>query len=87
MATYKPILNNILIFPVQEEEEIIAVPATNEPIKASVIEVGKGDNTIPLQVHPGMFVWFNKRDARPIKIEGELHYILNQKDILLVEED
>ncbi len=96
MTSFHPIFNNILL-KIIKEEQVIALPedeVQTKPIRGEVIEVGTGTSDFPMQVHPQMTVWFHQKNAKNLVLSGtgkredeEVFCLLDQRDILVVEED
>lgn len=91
---YKVLFTNVLIEPIEEEqnkETIILPDQLHKKIRGTVKETGRGmfidGRLTPMEVRPEMIVHFYPDDAKEIDINGKIHYILNQSDILLIEED
>lgn len=86
---YKVIHTNILVKEVPKKENEIIVEG-EYLIWGTVKEIGSGifldGKLTPMQVRPQNLVLFNKSQAVKIPNEQDL-YVLNQKDIILVQED
>jgi co-chaperonin GroES (HSP10) len=86
---YKVIHTNILVQEVPQEENSIIVEGENL-IWAIVKEIGNGifldGKLTPMQVRPQSKILFSKSQAVKIPNEEDL-YVLNQKDIILIDED
>ena len=90
----KPLSNNILIEPIEEEKTKsgILLPETAEKEKSEqgrVIATGPGRKTgagkvIPLEVKPGDKVLFTKYGPNEIKIENKEYLIAKEEDILAI---
>jgi len=91
----RPLGDKVLIKRVEAEEKtdgglILAASAKEEPQMAVVIAVGPGETVdgkkVPMQVKVGDKVFFAKFSGTSIKIDGEEHIIMSEKDILAVAE-
>lgn len=86
----QPIAQNVLIKPFQinsQTEGGIFVPETamRPSNKGEVIAAGKGSIVHPMQFKKGDIVYRTKDWGEEIIINGELHYIMNQKAIIAIE--
>lgn len=90
---YRPLFGNVLAKPIKPDDTIILPDgASEDPIRAEIVETSKNDYNseglpIPLLVRPNMVIHFNERDGIPVLTEEGTWYVVNQRDILLVEED
>jgi len=93
----KPLLDNILIEPIKEEEKTksgILLPETAEkekPEQGRVIAVGPGKKNsagklIPVDIKPGQKVLFTKYGPNEIKVGDKEYLIAKQEDILAIIE-
>ncbi|MGE0679489.1 MAG: co-chaperone GroES [Candidatus Binatia bacterium] len=91
----RPLHDRIIIRRINAEEKskggiIIPDTAQEKPQQGEVIAVGSGrqedGQTIPLDVHPGDHVLFNKYGGTEIKLDGEEHLILRESEVLGVIE-
>jgi chaperonin GroES len=96
MAHFRPLYDRVLVKRLDTESKTASglhIPETakEKPQKAQVVAIGNGrinkDNTLaPLSVKPGDIVLFGKYSGDEIKLDGEDHLILKEKDILAVFE-
>jgi chaperonin GroES len=96
MATrVRPLHDHIIVKRINAEEKspggiLIPDTAKEKPQQGEVIAVGSGrqddGKTIPLEVHPGDHVLFNKYGGTEIKLDGEEHLILRESEVLGVLE-
>ncbi len=95
MKNIKPILDNILIQPLEAEEKTksgIVLPgsAKEQPQMAEVVEVGPGGvvdgKEIKMELKVGDKVLFSKYAGTEVKLDGQEFTILRQSDILAVVE-
>ena len=91
----KPLGDKVLIKRVEAEEKtagglILAATAKEAPQLAEVIAVGPGEvvdgKVVPMQVKVGDKVFFGKFSGTEIKIDGEEHIIISEKEILAIAE-
>ena len=91
----KPLGDKVLIKRVEAEEKtagglILAATAKEAPQLAEVIAVGPGETVdgklVPMQVKVGDKVFFGKFSGTEIKIDGEEHIIISEKEILAIAE-
>lgn len=89
----KPILDLILILPIDEDEKTsggIYIPesAKEKPQRGKVIEVGPGKfehgNLIKPGVKKGDLVIFKKWGGEEINIEGKVYKLVKEEDILAI---
>ena len=91
----RPLHDRVLVKRLIEEEKtkggiIIPDSAKEKPQEGKVVAVGKGryeeGKMIPLDVKAGDRILFGKYSGNEVKIEGEEHLIMEEKDILGVLE-
>ncbi len=93
----KPLADNILIEPLEQEEQTkggILLPKTAEkdrPEQGKVVAVGPGKKdsdgkTIPMEVKQGDKVLFTKYGPNDIKVDDKEYLIAKQEDILAILE-
>lgn len=86
---YKVINTNLLVELVKEEEKIIS-SEDNHIVRGYVKEIGSGQvgngKTVPMEVRPDSFLWFDKRKALNLPFAPHL-YLLDQNDTIVIEED
>jgi len=91
----RPLGDKVLIKRLEAEEKsagglILTGSAKEAPQLAEVIAVGPGETVdgklVPMQVKVGEKVFFGKFSGTTIKIDGEEHIILSEKEILAVAE-
>lgn len=92
----KPLLDNVLIKPLEEETKTpsgIVLPdsAKEKPQMGQIMAVGTGGLTddgkkIPMIVKPGQKVMYKKWGGNEIKVNNEEWLIVEQKDILAIIE-
>lgn len=93
----KPVFGNILLRKIEQERtsdtglavaegvdtvikgEVVMIPTTGTPL-------GDG-RQIPVEVREAMNVYFNESDAEKVTVNGETLYILDQRNMKLVEDD
>lgn len=89
----KPILDNILVLPLEEDEKTasgIYIPesAKEKPQKGKVVEVGPGKfehgNLIKPGVSKGDVVIYKKWGGEEITIEGKTYKLVKEEDILAI---
>ena len=90
----KPLFDNVLIKPIEEEEKTpsgIVLPETakEKPQIGKVMAVGPGalnDNgkVLPMKVKVGQKVVYKKWGGNEIKVNGEEWLLVEQKDILAI---
>ena len=83
----KPFDNNVLFKPfkssgVSETGLIIPDSCQKELNKGILVAVGDGTQETPMQYKEGQTVWRVKDWGIPVQIDGEMCYIMEQKDIL-----
>ena len=92
----KPILDNILILPLDAEEKTASglyIPETakEKPQKGEVIEVGPGKfengNLIKPGVKKGDIVIFKKWGGEELTINGKDYKLVKEEDILAIVEE
>jgi co-chaperonin GroES (HSP10) len=93
----KPVFGNLLIERVVEEklsDSGLAVPeGTDTVVKGRVIEIPTtgtplGDGRVlPVEVREEMYVYFIPEDAERVTVNGKTLYIIDQRQIRLVEDD
>ncbi len=97
MKKIKPLLDNVVIEPVKEEEKTkggILLPETADkdmPEQGVVVAVGPGKKTnsgktLPMEVKPGQKVLFTKYSPTEIKVGNKEYLIAKQEDILAILE-
>ncbi len=95
--TIKPLSDNILIEPLEQEEQTkggIILPKTAEkdrPEQGKVIAVGPGKKDsegkiISMEVKPGDKVLFTKYGPNDIKVDDKEYLIAKQEDVLAIIE-
>ena len=91
----RPLHDRVLVKRLIEEEKtrggiIIPDTAKEKPQEGRVVAVGKGryedGKVVPLDVRAGDRILFGKYSGNEVKIEGEEHLIIEEKDILGVLE-
>lgn len=93
----KPLLDNILIEPIKEEEKTnsgILLPQTSDKERSEqgkVIAVGPGKKRqagkiVPLSIKPGQKVLFTKYSPNEVKIGDKEYLIVKEEDILAILE-
>jgi chaperonin GroES len=92
----RPLYDRILAKRLAEEDKtagglFIPDSAKEKPLQATVIAVGSGktlDNgaTQPLSVKPGDTVLIGKYTGSEVKLDGALHLILREDDVLAIVE-
>jgi len=91
----KPILDHILILPLEENEKTsggIYIPesAKEKPQKGKVIEVGPGKFEHGNLIKPGVkkndVVIFKKWGGEEITVEGKIYKLVKEEDILAIVE-
>lgn len=94
--TLKTIYHNILIKPIKEDinSPITIEPDKKSPIKGTVEVVPNREPTISNGIESyfeplteGMMVWFFPKDATEIEVEKEKYLIVDDRNILLIEEE
>jgi chaperonin GroES len=83
----KPLHEKLMVLPFPPEQKTsggIFIPDTAQerPSKATVIATGNGLKDRPMEMMPGDIVFHVKNAGVPIDIDGEVHYILRDADIL-----
>lgn len=96
MATkVRPLHDRLIVKRINGEEKsqggiIIPDTAKEKPQEGIVIAVGSGKQddgkVVPVDVHPGDHVLFNKYGGTEIKLDGEEHLILREDEVLGVIE-
>jgi chaperonin GroES len=92
----RPLGDHIVVKRTQEEEKskggiIIPDTAKEKPIEGQVVAVGngkelKGGKLRPLLVKPGDRILFGKYSGTEVKLDGEEHLVLEEKDVLAIIE-
>ncbi len=91
----KPLDDRVVVKPVEAEEVTksgIVLPDTakEKPQEGEVVAVGPGKyengKRVPMDVKVGDRVIYSKYGGTEVKIEGEEHLILSQRDILAIVE-
>lgn len=82
MTNYEPVSPNVLIV-LAPIEEAIYVPETDPRAAVRGMIVA----TSSTKTKENSFIWFSKYESRPVTLDGKLHYVLNEKDILLIERE
>jgi chaperonin GroES len=85
----RPLGDKVLIKPTKAVEKTsggIILPdlAKEEKAEGKVIACGKGNNDVPMQVKVGNNVIFGKYAGDEFIIDGEIHKIVSESDILAV---
>jgi chaperonin GroES len=90
----RPLHDRVLIRRLEEEDKskggiIIPDTAKEKPIQGKVIAVGKGKilnhgDVIPPDVKKGEKVLFGKYAGTEVKIDGDVHLLMREDDILAV---
>lgn len=89
----KPLADRVLVRPIEREERTqggIVIPDTakEKPQMGKVLAVGPGrfeeGKRIALEVKEGDTILFSKYSGTEIKIDGETHLLLSERDILAV---
>ncbi len=94
----KPLMDNILIEPVEQAEQTeggIILPKTvdkDRPEQGKVVAVGPGKKndsgeTVPVELKEGQKVLFTKYGPTEIKVDDKEYLIAKQEDILAVIEE
>ncbi|CEH29134.1 molecular chaperone GroES [Aneurinibacillus migulanus] len=91
----KPLGDRVVIEP-QKQEEVtasgIVLPekAKEKPIQGKIIAIGRGrlnnGTVVPLDVHVGDVVLYNKYAGNEIKVEQQEYLIMRESDILAILE-
>ena len=91
----RPLGDRVIVKPGESEERtasglVIPDTAKEKPQEGTVIAVGPGrwedGKYVPLEVNEGDTVIYSKYGGTEVKIEGEEHLILSERDILAVVE-
>jgi chaperonin GroES len=91
----KPLDDRVVVKPIEAEEVTksgIVLPDTakEKPQEGEVVAVGPGKyengKRVPMDVKVGDRVIYSKYGGTEVKIEGEEHLILSQRDILAIVE-
>jgi chaperonin GroES len=93
---FRPLYDRVLIKRVNAEQKtssglIIPDSAKEKPLEAEVVAVGDGarvkdGETRPMSLKVGDIVLFGKYTGDEVKLDGEEHIILREKDVLAVVE-
>ena len=83
LPNMKPILNNILLKPLQSDEIseggiFVPLTARKPSNKCVVVAVGRGSANKPMKFKEGEIVYRVKDWGDGLFINGELHYLMNQ---------
>jgi chaperonin GroES len=94
MATFKPILDRVLLKPVKAQEKSspsgIYIPevAREAPPEAVVVAAGPGvmikGKFHPTHLKPGDLVVYARTAGTPVKIEDEDHLVVREEEIFAV---
>jgi chaperonin GroES len=91
----KPLDDRVVVKPIEAEEVTksgIVLPDTakEKPQEGEVVAVGPGKyengKRVPMEVKVGDRIIYSKYGGTEVKIEGEEHLILSQRDILAIVE-
>ncbi len=87
MATITPLHDRVIVKPSAAEEVtaggiIIPDTAQEKPMRGTVIAVGPGKPDEPTTVQVGDTVLYGKYAGTEVNIEGEVHLIMRESDIL-----
>ena len=87
----KPLFDRVIVLPIKEQNEqtnglILPDASSNKPDMGKVVAVGDGTNfdgdKTEMKIKVDDRILFNKYAGDEININGALHYILRQIDIL-----
>ena len=87
MAKITPLHDRVIVKPVAAEEVtsggiIIPDTAQEKPMRGTVVAVGPGKPDEPTTVKEGDIVLYSKYAGTEVNIEGEVHLIMRESDIL-----
>ena len=84
-----PLADRVIIKPAPAEEKtvggiIIPDTAKEEPLKGTVIAMGKGAKDEEMVLQEGHEVLYGKYSGTEVELEGEKYLIMHQKDVLAI---